>query len=262
MEITNAQIKYLKKGGFNSASNENLKHIKVLPYFSIVQSTEGSYDIALGDNDTEQTGDGGFFIAPSEVQQTIVHHVNKESGKMSARWIFLNVEVNGIHKIDSLFRFPTVIKNERKSELNIIFDRLFSTDDIWQNYSDCYLLLGILLQMATPIQKEPHRGIQYAVAFISNHYAEQFSVKDLANIANMSESNFFTVFKKVLGNSPISYLNHYRLSIAADRLIETSQAINEIGYSVGFNDALYFSKLFKKTYGSTPKEYRATYKLK
>jgi len=78
----------------------------------------------------------------------------------------------------------------------------------------------------------------------------------------MSESNFFTVFKKVLGNSPISYLNHYRLSIAADRLIETSQAINEIGYSVGFNDALYFSKLFKKTYGSTPKEYRATYKLK
>ena len=64
LEITSVQIKFLKKGGFYAVKNENIKHKKVLPYLSIVQSMEGSYDIALGNEKAFQTGDGGFFIAP------------------------------------------------------------------------------------------------------------------------------------------------------------------------------------------------------
>ena len=82
MNITTAEIKYLKKGGFQSSSCENLKRVKILPYLSIVQSVEGSYDIALGNGNTYQTGENGFFIAPSNVQQTITHHVNPKSGTM------------------------------------------------------------------------------------------------------------------------------------------------------------------------------------
>lgn len=75
----------------------------------------------------------------------------------------------------------------------------------------------------------------------------------------MSESNFYAVFKKHMGVSPISYINHYRMSIAAERLLETNRTATEIGYSVGISDPLYFSKLFKKTYGITPRGYRAMY---
>ena len=63
LKITSVQINVLKKEGFHSVSNENVKHTKVLPYLSIVQSVEGSYDIALGRGDMLQTGEGGFFIA-------------------------------------------------------------------------------------------------------------------------------------------------------------------------------------------------------
>ena len=118
MEITNAHIKMLKKGGFYSVCNENLKHIKILPYLSIVQSIEGSYDIALDNGAVHQTGDGGFFIAPANVQQTIVHHVNKESGKMSCRWIFVDIEINKAFPLDSLYQFPLIIDGERKPEIN------------------------------------------------------------------------------------------------------------------------------------------------
>ena len=67
LEIKSIQIEYLKKSGFYQVMNEGVKHVKVLPYLSIVQSVEGSYDIALGNGKVLQTGEGGFFVAPSDV---------------------------------------------------------------------------------------------------------------------------------------------------------------------------------------------------
>lgn len=260
LEITGTQIKFFKKGGFYSINNESVKHTKVLPYLSIVQSIEGSYDISLGNGEVLQTGDGGFFIAPSSIQQTIVHHVNKKSEKMSARWIFVDVEINKSFSLESLYQFPVVINGNLKNELNVLFDRIFATDDIWKNYSDCYALIGYLVTIATPIPNKRHSGIQEVIAFINENYRNEITIKALANIANMSESNFHAVFKKQMGISPIAYLNNYRLSIAADKLTNTFDTVSEISYSVGINDPLYFSKLFKKTYGMTPKEYRFMYR--
>lgn len=262
LEITGAQIKILKKGGFYSVSNEKEQHTKVLPYLSVVQSIEGSYDIALGTGEELQTGDGGFFIAPSHVQQTIVHHVNEKSGKMSARWIFIDVEINKSFSLDTLYQFPTVVNGDLKNELNTLFDRIFETEDIWQNYSDCYALIGHLVKIATPIPKKGDTGIQMAVAYINENYRDKVTIKHLASLANMSESNFHAAFKKQMGTSPIAYLNNYRLSVAADRLTDTTDTVSDISYSVGINDPLYFSKLFKKIYGMAPKEYRFTYQSK
>jgi len=262
LEITNAQIKILKKGSFYSVNNENVKHTKVLPYLSIVQSVEGSYDIALGRGEPLQTGDGGFFIAPSNIQQTIIHHVNQASGKMSARWLFVDIKINKSFSLDTLYRFPVVIKDDLKNELNTLFDRIFETDDIWQNYSDCYALIGHLIKIATPITNKRDSGIQVAVAYINENYRDKITIQTLASLANMSESNFYAVFKKQRGISPIAYLNNYRLSVAADQLTDTSNPISEISYSVGINDPLYFSKLFKKIYGMAPKEYRFMYQNK
>ncbi len=260
MKITSAQIRFFKKAGFYSVYNENIKHVKALPYLSIVQSVEGSYDIALGNGISQQTKDGGFFIAPSNVQQTIVHHVNPKSKKMTARWVFLGVEINKAFSLDALYQFPVVVNDDRKNELNMLFDRLFATDNVWENYSDCYKLLEYLIQMATPTQTEMHPGIQCAVAYMMEHYTERITVEALANTATMSTSNFYAAFKKNMGCSPIAYLNHYRLSIAADMLIDTDQTVSDISYFVGINDVQYFSKLFKKIHGKNPKEYRSVYK--
>lgn len=257
MEITNAQVKFFKKGGFYSVSNENVKHIKVLPYLSIVQSVEGSYDIALGNGDQQQTGDGGFFVAPSGVQQQIVHHVNKKSGKMTCRWIFIDVEINKAYRLDALYRFPTVLNECFKEQMNELFDDLFSTDDLWNNYSCCYQILRLLLQSAEFSQNKMSQGMQNSIEYMMKNYTRTINIFDLAKIANMSESNFYAVFKKSFGCSPIKYLNHYRMSLATDLLKEGNSTISEIGYKVGINDPLYFSKLFKKTYGVSPKEYRA-----
>jgi len=155
-----------------------------------------------------------------------------------------------------------IIRKCSKIKFNKIFDSIFATNNIFDNYGDCYKLLGILLQISTPIEKEPHSGIKNAVIYIKENYSKNITIEKLAKLSHMSESNFYATFKKVFGNSPISYLNHYRLSIAAAKLNESDQSINEISSSVGITDPLYFSKLFKKTYGMSPKDYRRMYQTK
>lgn len=256
LEIKQAEIRYFKKSGFTSDSVENVRHVKVLPYLSVVQSVDGSYDITLGNGEKQQTGNGGFFIAPSEIQQTIVHHIDPKSGRMTCRWLFIDVEINKAYKLDSLYCFPVVIDDPVKKELNELFDVLFATDDLWENYSYCYKILGLLLKSSTLSKNYITPAIQNAVDYMVNNFASQIDVNKLANIANMSESNFYATFKKQFKTTPIAYLNHYRLSLAAEKIMESDRALYEICSGVGIADPLYFSKLFKRTYGMTPREYR------
>ena len=256
MDIRKIDVGFLKKDGFNTQGCEGRKHVKVLPYLSVVQSAEGSYDITLGNREQRQTGDGGFFIAPSGIQQTIVHHINSESGRMVCRWIFIDVKINGRYRLDSVFRFPEILTRDEAKELNACFDALFSTDDVCEEYSIVYRIIGYLLKKADMSASDMPEAIERAVEYIIKHYEERITVGDLARIATMSESNFYASFKRYIGVAPITYLNNYRLSLAAEMLCDSDEPIGEIGYAVGIKDALYFSKLFKRTYGITPQNYR------
>ena len=88
MKIKKAEIRYLFWNQMSSNSLGGSCHTKVLPWLSIAQALEGSYDFRLGNGATYNTGEGGFFLAPSHIQQTIVHHANPESGRIRCRWIF------------------------------------------------------------------------------------------------------------------------------------------------------------------------------
>ena len=260
LEIKNAEIRLLKRGTFTFVSDQPVRHVKVLPYLSIAQAMEGSYEISLGGSKAEQTGEGGFFIAPAGIEQTIVHHPDPKSGKMRCRWLFIDVEINKAYKLDTIYRFPTVVKDDKKAEWNRLFESLFSTERIWEVHSICYKLLGHLEQMGTPVVKPLNHGMEAVTSYMREHYTENITVKKLASVANMSASNLYAAFKKQCGTSPVSYLNHYRLSIAERLLLETDDTINQISYAVGIKDALYFSKLFKKTYGVSPRDYRRSHR--
>lgn len=260
LEILKADIIYLKSGSFCTEANEGVKHIKILPYLSVVQATEGSYDISLGNDTAKQTGEGGFFIAPSHIKQTIVHHVNPESKKMSARWIFIDVQINDSFPLDKLYRFPVVITDDLKNVLNELFNDFFQANDVFRKYSVCYKILETILKRSEQENLISDSGITSALGYMIQNYSKQIRINKLAQIARTSESNFYAAFKKQFGVSPISYINHYRLSLAAEKLIQSDASINEIACSVGINDSLYFSKLFKKEYNMSPKEYRLMYK--
>ncbi len=80
---------------------------------------------------------------------------------------------------------------------------------------------------------------------------------DAARAVGMSESRFSTVFAQETGKTFTEYLTHLRLTRAKELLAGTDRKSAQIALEVGYNDAHYFSYLFKKNLGLTPGEYRA-----
>ena len=145
--------------------------------------------------------------------------------------------------------------------LNALFDTLFATKDIFDRYSCYYQILKILLgELATPKNTRIQASMQSALEHIQKNFASEIRIEDLARSAHMSPSNLFAVFKKEFGISPITYVNQYRLSMAAEYLLEKDASVTEIALMAGFHDALYFSKMFHKLYQVSPREYRKQHK--
>ena len=175
---------------------------------------------------------------------------------MAFRWVFLKVKINDLYDIDSIYDFPVIIPKEYKEEMNSIFEELFSTDNVFDDYVCYHKIIKLLSLMATEKKRKIPNNLLQALDFIKTNYKEQITIKDIANHVHLSESYLFSVFKKEMGNSPIAYLNNYRLSIAANKLLNTGKTVTEIADSVGINDSVYFNKLFRKTYQLSPSKYR------
>ena len=89
-----------------------------------------------------------------------------------------------------------------------------------------------------------------------NLNANDFNIDTIAETIGLSRSAFFRKLRSLTGLAPVDLVKEVRLSKAAGLIETTDNNITEIAYSVGFHDAGYFGKCFRKKYGMTPKEYR------
>lgn len=93
---------------------------------------------------------------------------------------------------------------------------------------------------------------------IENHYmTEEISLSTVAISVGMSPSYFSSIFSKEAGKTFVEYLTEVRIEKAKEFLMCSSMKTSEIGYEVGYKDPHYFSYIFKKVQGCSPKEYRA-----
>ena len=100
--------------------------------------------------------------------------------------------------------------------------------------------------------------VQKAATYIAHHYAYPITVLDVASYVGIDRSHLYTVFKQVLGVSPKDYLTDFRIRKACTLLREPELSITAAANSVGFENNLYFSKVFRKRMGVTPSQYRRT----
>lgn len=92
---------------------------------------------------------------------------------------------------------------------------------------------------------------------LENFQNNEFSMNQAAAMVNLSPGYFSTLFRQETGMSFVEYLTGIRLEKAKALLMCTNMRSSEIAYEVGYKDAHYFSYIFKKVCGCTPKEYRA-----
>ena len=93
--------------------------------------------------------------------------------------------------------------------------------------------------------------------FLEQHIDNaDLKIYDLAKTMNMGRTAFQAKVKELTGMSPIDYLTTVRINRACFLLRNSSNNINEIAYSVGYSDPKYFSRVFKRTMGVTPTQYK------
>ena len=95
--------------------------------------------------------------------------------------------------------------------------------------------------------------------YIDEHYKEEISLEQLANIAGMTSAAFSRYFKLRTGKKLSEYIVDTRLGHAARKLIDTTDAVSEICWATGFNTLSNFNRLFRKRKGCNPTEFREKY---
>ena len=94
-----------------------------------------------------------------------------------------------------------------------------------------------------------------------NFWRSSLSVLDVVEFVKIERSYLFRLFKKTNGISISGYLTAFRIQRACELLINSQLSIKSLAYSVGYQDPLYFSKVFRKVTSYTPSQYRKAYSL-
>ncbi|MFC4872607.1 AraC family transcriptional regulator [Negadavirga shengliensis] len=98
--------------------------------------------------------------------------------------------------------------------------------------------------------------VKQAMLIIKEEYTNSnFRVESLSKSLGISKIKCYRAFKEVMGNSPSDIIIKLRLEKAEKLLVKKKMNISEVGFECGFNDPKYFSKLFKKHYGISPKSF-------
>jgi len=99
-------------------------------------------------------------------------------------------------------------------------------------------------------------NIEEVISFMHENINKTFPLKDFSAMANMSLFHFVRIFKQKTGYPPMEYFNRIKIQKACQLLDTNNQSIKEIGSYLSFNNQYYFSNVFKKIIGYSPKKYR------
>lgn len=93
-------------------------------------------------------------------------------------------------------------------------------------------------------------------SYVNCNYYREITLDEISRFSGMNKTAFCAYFKAQTGKTFVEYLNQIRLKIAAELLKCTDQTVSDIASQVGISDMSYFCRLFKKTFGFTPSEFR------
>lgn len=132
----------------------------------------------------------------------------------------------------------------------------------YQELLEMYLRQIFLLIQRTRQESRPtintylQKEMEHAQQYFQEHYNEDIQIKDYAKSRSMSVSWFLRNFKEFVGQPPAQYLLMFRMNNAIRLLETTDYNVTEISAIIGYDNPLYFSRLFKKHKGVSPSEYR------
>ena len=211
---------------------------------NVLSSLEGSHDAVLESHIFHPVFLTGHFHSVFETKyvEPVLHNQKIEV-----------VELRGATKpqreILALLERAEMICDSPDQEMRL--RNIFS--DIWM-----YLLEEIVtLKAEEPkVPKVNQERLMLMISFIQEHASEKISLEQIAGAASISTREALRCFQKGLGETPYEYLMGQRVEMAEKLLRQTDLSALDIANDTGFSSGAYFAKIFKRSVGMTPLQYR------
>lgn len=187
--------------------------------------------------------------------------------KTEAYWVhFTGSNVKGIMRhFDIPYKenyFYSGSSEEYKTLFNSMIHELRTLPVCYEEMIEMNLRQLFMVIQRTRLERKPavntfaQAEVSFARRYFFEHYSDEINISDFAQSRHMSVSWFMRNFKQVTGVSPMQYILNLRIENAQMLLETTSYSVNEISSIVGYENQLYFSRIFKKQKGVSPTEYR------
>lgn len=193
-----------------------------------------------------------------------------DEGVSQSRWAHFNVRLCGYIDLFSFFTVPPVFRGATAARLGEILAQLAQLPQ-----SDAALpfllnrkmlefeMSAILIGQSTPkyhgeLRWQQIQRVLPILQILNENPAAAHTRDSMAQAAHLSPSRFSAVFREAVGLAPIDYLVKLRMQRARQLLPDRAFSVAQIAAQVGYDDAFYFSRLFKAHYGFSPRAYRAS----
>jgi len=237
----------------------------VRDYYSLHYVYEGKGYLTVDGMEYEIKAGTCFLVPPSSVVSYRPHFKDQ--------WGYYFVSFNGLYAESYLERLNLSVSSpiskcdcsdaiSRCFEMILTASQLKKSMDL-QALSGFYALLAILAEHSTTGQSKIQTMskqsdyIRQAIEFIETNYARQITVEEISSYVGINRKYLTKLFNELMSDSPKNYLIQFRIQKACSLLRKSNLTIQEISHSVGYTDALVFSKIFKKVIGTCPREYRS-----
>lgn len=194
------------------------------------------------------------------------HYKYYKEDRTSVYWVhFTGSQVEKILEHYNIIRGEKIIYSGTSPDFQWLFGQIIQELQLCRKQYDEMLTLllrniFILIRRSLEINKNftdtMEKEVSYAIYYFRDNFNKEINVDEYAQSLNISVSWFIRCFRQITGMTPLQYVINIRIS-NAQMLLETSDyTISQIAESVGYENALYFSRLFHKQTGISPKEYR------
>ncbi len=211
----------------------NYRYVHFSPHDTITPCSSGELVADVGVFDAEQHE----LMFTERIAHTIDHIFVKQTGSAAS---YSNQIESIFHQMDQ-YRLTTGPVAKHRLDLSFFELLLLLSEDT----------LGEIIpaERRSPAMSE-------MLLYISKNYADKITLADMSRRFGFSKQHIIRLFKTYQKQTVIQYINGFRLQKSLEMLSNTNIPIGDLARSLGFSSAYYFTRLYTRTYGITPTEYR------